>query len=102
MNYDVKPNFRIMGLKFGKISSLQQCPRLMKPSEVVARVKTTARSPVKLTEALRSDGRGLDLEYRTGRLYFRDEQRQVVILDTNSSRSSAEGLAEIWFRRYRH
>ncbi|MDD3460288.1 MAG: isoleucine--tRNA ligase [Mesotoga sp.] len=97
VNYEVKPNFRVMGPKFGKdLKSIGNALRLMKPSEVVARVKHDGKISVEANGRL-FDLTEEDLDIRIQELEgftFEMSNDNFVILDTELTPDLLqEGLA---------
>jgi len=97
VNYEVKPNFRVMGPKFGKdLKSIGNTLRSMKPSEVVARVKHDGKIEVEVQGKL-FELREEDLDIRIQELEgftFEMSNDNFVILDTELTPDLLqEGLA---------
>jgi len=97
VNYEVKPNFRVMGPKFGKdLKSIGNALRSMKPSEVVAKVKHDGKIEVEVQGKL-FELKEEDLDIRIQELEgftFEMSNDNFVILDTELTPDLLqEGLA---------
>jgi isoleucyl-tRNA synthetase len=97
VNYEVKPNFRVMGPKFGKdLKAIGNVLRSMKPSEVVAKVKHDGKIEVEVQGKL-FELKEEDLDIRIQELEgftFEMSNDNFVILDTELTPDLLqEGLA---------
>ncbi|RLL84836.1 isoleucine--tRNA ligase [Mesotoga sp. BH458_6_3_2_1] len=97
VNYEVKPNFRVMGPKFGKeLKSIGNALRSMKPSEVVTKVKRDGKIEVEVQGKL-FELKEEDLDIRIQELEgftFEMSNGNFVILDTELTHDLLqEGLA---------
>jgi len=97
VNYEVKPNFRVMGPKFGKdLKAIGNALRSMKPADVVARVKHEGKISIE-AEGKSFELTEEDLDIRIQELEgftFEMSNENFVILDTElTPELLQEGLA---------
>ncbi|MBN2220389.1 MAG: class I tRNA ligase family protein, partial [Kosmotogaceae bacterium] len=97
VNYEVKPNFRVMGPKFGKdLKAIGNALRSMKPADVVAKVKHEGKISIE-TEGKSFELTEEDLDIRIQELEgftFEMSNENFVILDTElTPELLQEGLA---------
>lgn len=97
VNYEVKPNFRVMGPKFGKdLKAIGNALRSMKPADVVARVKHEGKISIE-AEGKTFELTEEDLDIRIQELEgftFEMSNENFVILDTElTPELLQEGLA---------